>query len=145
VKLGIGVIVTLVLVYLIAWAVPFEPADARPGARLAGSAMEGDPVPWEGRRLILVETRPWYGIRHSITTTAWWHDGELHVPCGDCAAKRWPHNVANDPRVRLKIDDAIYERRAVRITDEAEHHAVLGEPMAGHRPEGVWIFRMERI
>ena len=52
--------------------------------------------------------------------------------------------MARNPDVRLKVGPQIYERRAVRITDEAERRrafaALTDQPMPPER----WLFRMDR-
>ena len=96
-----------------------------------------------GRKQILVETATWYGIPHSVTTTSWVDGGALYVPCNTCATKRWPKNVARNPDVRLKIDGEVYERRAVRITDDEERQRLLRVLGATETPPHRWVFRMD--
>ena len=140
------VVAVLVAAYLVALA-PYEPDKRRPGTRLGGPLAADQDTDWSfrtpGRMQIFVETSTWYGIPHSVTTTSWIVDGELYVPCNACATKRWPKNVARSPDVRLKVDGEIYERRAVRITDETEQQRVFGALGAGAARPGRWVFRME--
>lgn len=77
-----------------------------------------------------------------MTTTSWVADGHFYVPCARCDGKRWPRNVAGDNRVRLKIDGALYERRAVRIVDPEERARILGAVGRGGR-DAMAVFRME--
>jgi hypothetical protein len=89
-------------------------------------------------------------------------DGQAYIPCGIVKVgpfvflgqafwKRWPYQVAGDPRVILRSDGKLYERRAVRITDpelhrtlvsllSAKYHLDLAEPPD---PETAWFFRLE--
>jgi hypothetical protein len=136
----------LFAVYVVAIFVPIEPAERRPGGRLGGDLAEGQDSDLsfvQGRKQILVETRTWYLIPHSVTTTSWASQGEFYVPCGDCDSKRWPKNVQRDPRVRLKVDGKLYQRTAVRITDATERRRLLSVPGSGSLPEGVAVFRMD--
>ncbi len=113
----------LLILYAAAIFVPFEPEGRRPGTRVNGEVAEVQDTDWSflrGRNLIFVETRTWYLVPHSVTTTSWVVDETLYVPCARCESKRWPKNVQRDPRVRLKISDQLYERRAILITDAAE-------------------------
>ena len=142
-KKGVAALGALVvLLYIVAIFFPIEPVERRPGTRLGGEvAPVGSEVETNGQ--ILVETRTWYLVRHSVTTTSWTRDGEIYVPCRACAGKRWPKNVAADPRVRLKIDGKLYDRIAVRVTDESEVRRLFrieaGEPLPDR-----WVFRMEK-
>jgi hypothetical protein len=49
------------------------------------------------------------------------HAGKAYIPCGYMTTwwgriwKRWPHEAAKDPRILLRVDGKIYERRLVRI------------------------------
>lgn len=141
------VVAVLVAAYLVALLVPYEPDERRPGTRLGGPLAAEQDTDWSfrspGRMQIFVETATWYGIPHSVTTTSWIVDGDLYVPCNACATKRWPKNVARDADVRLKVGGQIYERRAVRITDEAEQQRVFRALGAGADRPGRWVFRME--
>ena len=111
-----------------------DPVDRRPGLWLSGEVETAPVTDWsftEGQREIFLETRTWYGIRHSVTVVCAVHNGALYVPSiyydgGEYPdARHWHRNVARDPRVRLEIGDRLYERRAVLVTDPAEWSAVL--------------------
>ena len=135
----IGLLITL---YIAVIFVPFEPDERRPGTRLGGDLAHVQDTDWsclQGRTQIFVETRTWYLIPHSVTTTSWVADGAFYVPCGSCDSKRWPKNVERDPRVRLKINESIYERKAIRITDPEERRRLMRIRL----PEGVALYRMD--
>ncbi len=120
-----------------------DPEERRPGTRLSGDLADSQDTDWafvEGRTRAWIQTRTPYLVPHSITVSAWADDGVLYVGCRDCDTKNWPKHVARDDRVRLKIGEAIYERRAVRITDASEREAILGAAAA--RP-GLAVFRMD--
>ena len=57
----------------------------------------------------------------SRTTWILDHAGKAYIPCGYMTTwwgriwKRWPHEAAADPRILLRIDGKLYERRLVRI------------------------------
>jgi hypothetical protein len=59
----------------------------------------------------------------SRTTWILDHEGKAYIPCGYMTTwwgrlwKRWPHEAAKDPRILLRIDGKLYERRLVRIED----------------------------
>ena len=137
------VVAVLVVLYAIAIVVPIDPEERRPGTSLSGDLAVDQNTDWgfvEGRTRAWVETHTRHLVPHSITVSAWADDGKLYVGCRDCDTKVWPRNVARDNRVRVKIGDAIYKRRAIRITDPDERAAVLGP--AADRP-GLAVFRMD--
>ena len=111
-----------------------DPKDRRPGLWLSGEVETAPVTDWsftDSEPQIFLETRTWYGLRHSVTVVCAAHNGALYVPSlyyggGEFPEKRhWHRNVARDPRVRLQIGDRLYERRAVLVTDPAEWNAVL--------------------
>jgi hypothetical protein len=84
----------------------------------------------------------------SVTTWFLVVDGALYVPSADAASKTWPGQVVADPRVRVRIDGAIYELAATRVDDPA-----LGKRLSeavrakygfgdGERVEGAWAFAL---
>ena len=111
-----------------------EPQDRRPGLWLSGELVEAPVTDWsftDEIQEIFVETRTWYGFRHSVTTVCVAHRGTLYVPSvyfegGEFPdARFWNRNVVRDPRVRLKIAKRIFERKAVVVEDPAERSEVL--------------------
>ena len=59
----------------------------------------------------------------SRTTWILDHEGRAYIPCGYMTTwwgrlwKQWPHEVAKDPRIVLRIGGKLYERRLVRIEE----------------------------
>jgi hypothetical protein len=59
----------------------------------------------------------------SRTTWILYHEGKAYIPCGYMTTwwgklwKQWPLEAEKDPRVVLRIGDALYERRLVRIRE----------------------------
>ena len=142
-RIAIAVAVLVVVLYVIAIVLPVDPVERRPGTSLSGDLAVDQDTDWEfveGRSRAWVETRTRYLVPHSITVSAWADNGALYVGCRVCDTKIWPRNVARDDRVRVKIGDSIYKRRAIRITDPNERAAVLGR--AADRP-GLAVFRMD--
>lgn len=144
---GFVVAVLLVLAgsYALARFVPVEPLDRRPGLGLiapAGSPGDGGLEAVGGMQEIHLETRPWYGIPHSVTTVLWRDGDELFVPCKSCDQKRWPKSVAADPDVRLKVNGRLYAMRAEKIADDAERRRVLSVFGGPDAPQDVWAYRM---
>jgi len=124
-----------------------------PGGRLSGPLAADQDPDWsftDAVETIQVEVDPRDPL--SVTTWVFTHRGELYVAADFFNPwKRWPHLALEDPRVRLRIEGEIYERRAVRVTDPAlieELRRAIGEKYDVD-PEGlaarvdVWFFRMD--
>ena len=58
---------------------------------------------------IFVETRTWYGVRHSTTIWCAELDGRLYIGSYDDDEKYWEKNVARNPEARLQIQGRIYD------------------------------------
>ena len=69
----------------------------------------------------------------SRTTWILDHEGKAYIPCGYMTTwwgriwKKWPFEAEKDPRIILRIGDALYERRLVRIRDGAVVAPLLAE------------------
>jgi hypothetical protein len=90
-----------------------------PGGELTGSVK---PIPqnWkfsDAIDTVQLETRP--GDPYSVNIWGVGLGEAFYVAAGD-AESRWASFIAEDPRVRLKLNDDLYELNAVRVTDEAE-------------------------
>jgi hypothetical protein len=119
---------------MLAFGLACEPDGHRPGLWLRGEPVHTPIADWSFSTAfpeIAVETRTWYLLPHSVTTASAVSDGHLYVPSvyGSSApypeARFWNRNVARDPRVRVKVGDRVYDRRAVLVTDPAEREAAL--------------------
>ena len=130
-KVLIVIAILLIVVYVLALLVPINPDEQRPGTRLSGELVEADVTDWSSiiqpRQKVYVQTNTWYGVPHSVTTVSFSIDGALYIPCGWCATKRWPKNVAADPAVVVKVGDNLYPRKAVEVTDRAFIDKVFGQ------------------
>ena len=103
------------------------PYGRRPGFRVFGETVRDPVSDWsftDSHSTIAVETRTWYLVPHSVTTVVFHHAGGLYVPSRNPRGKRWVSNLARDPRVRLRIGERIYERRAVRVSEAATIEAL---------------------
>ena len=75
-------------------------------------------------------------------------DGAPHIFAGDNRAA-WVENIAGNPNVRLKINEEIFELRAIRVTDAAvfETYAQAWKLKYGNRPRNervdeTYLFRL---
>jgi hypothetical protein len=72
----------------------------------------------------------------------------VYVPSALAPKKKWPAQVVADPRVRMRVDGKVYERRATRVTDPAQISKLLDAVSAkyhvGHGdPETTWMFQLD--
>jgi len=144
-KVLIIVVTTIALIYAVAVAVPIDPEERRPGTRLGGTLVDEINPDWsfvENRQQVYVQTNTWYLIPHSVTTISFVAGDALYIPCGWCDGKRWPENVAADPRVTVKIGENLYRRVAVKIPGEAEKRRILSVPEGEPTPDFV-LYRMD--
>ena len=94
-----------------------------PFGLLPGGALTGEtrPVPesfaYAGSEgTMQLETLP--GDPYSVNLAYTVIDGRLFINAGDTETQ-WVKNMAVDPAVRMRLDDAIYELRSERVTDAA--------------------------
>ena len=128
------------------------PVGMFPGGRLDGPDTDCAGVDW-GRFAAVreVELEVWPARPRSLTTWSVVDGGELFVP-GDFLTpwKRWPDQVLEDDRVRLRIGGRIFACRAERIADGARIDRLRAATAAKYdlAPDGraaratVWWFRI---
>ena len=134
-RIVVGALVACLVVALVALRiVGLEPKERRPGLWLTGELVTQPVTDWaftDKYQTIFVQTRSWYGLPHSVTTTATPHNGQLYLtsvyrPGAQFPRDRmWNVNIMRDPRVRLKIGDQVFDRTVALVTDPAEKDAVL--------------------
>ena len=84
---------------------------------------------------IMLETRTWYGIPHSVTISPTARGDKRYIGGSEQDfrlqkefpdSKAWWANIVRDPRVRMKIDGKIYEMTVSLIADRAEVAQIIG-------------------
>ncbi len=134
------------------------PMGPIPGSRLSGEVGPSNVDDWsfavnEGNAQL--ETRP--ADPHSVNTWFIALGPRLYVPTSmifgpkDPADRGWVAHVADDPLVRVRLAGVVYERVAVRVTDEKEYRAARSaletkyDLNPGERDPNreVWIFRLD--
>ena len=154
--LGVGALLVLTLVTLRITGLepryidPASPAFAEanrtawPGLWLTGEVAREPVANWDWvldvrhpvrGNSIMLETRTWYGIPHSVTVNLVPRGEELYVS-GSAQGSRldgefpnfksWWANVERDPRVRMKIDGKLYEMTLALVNDHAEAMQLFG-------------------
>ncbi len=149
-RLAIAALVTL------AAALACGPIGPLSGGRLGGTVHADPPADWAAAAeadTVQLETRP--DDPYSVNVWCGVLDGRLYVPTSlilgpdDPAEREWVRNVEADPRVRLRIDDDVYELRAVRVEDAGEREAARAmlmqkyEVEADEHSEMAWLYRLE--
>ena len=145
---------------------PQGPLGVVPGGPLGGELISEPLADWRFTDDVLtvaIETQgDW--INHSVTVMAAAVDRVLYIPSRQGYRKQWVQNIERDPRVRIGVDNRIYEGRASRVQDpvEAERAAraqlrkylgldfdevrpLLDAPAAGDDRIEVWFFRIESV
>jgi len=140
-KIAGAVVVIVVLVLVVLRITGFNPIGNTPGPGnypglwLSGTAVSAPVTDWSfvnQYQTDKLQTRTWYLIPHSVTTSFIVHDGQLYLTSGFRAGRRFPEdkswttNVMRDPHVRLKFGNNLYDCRLSHVTDPAERAAVLG-------------------
>jgi hypothetical protein len=131
----VGVVVACLVMALGALnIVGLDPEERRPGLWLTGELVTKPITDWsftDKYPNIFVQTRSWYGLPHSVTTTITAHNGQIYLtsvyrPGLEFPRDRlWNKNIMRDPHVRLKIGDQVFDRTVALVTDPAEKDAVL--------------------
>jgi len=158
-KVSLMVVGTLVVVSLLTLSVtglepryidPSSPAfvesgrTAWPGLWLKGEVVREAVTNWDWandisdpirKNSIMLETRTWYGIPHSVTISPTARGDKLYIGGSEQDfrlqkefpdSKAWWANIVRDPRVRMKIDGKIYEMTVSLIADRAEVAQIIG-------------------
>jgi len=103
----------------------YGPLGPFPGPELAGSVVE-EPVddwsPVDAIKVIQIETRP--EAPYSVSTWLTRIDDGIYVFAADDESP-WVRNIGEDPRVRIRIEGRIYERRAVGVAEFETKRAFL--------------------
>ena len=125
----IGVVVVfLVVALVVARAMGLNPHERVPGLWLSGKVDATPVTDWSYTDSIKtdeLQTNTWYGLPHSVTTWNIAYNGQLYLATSGAATRSWPHNVARDPHVRLKIGDKLFDCTLVVVTDPTEKEGVL--------------------
>ncbi len=128
------------------------------GGRLSGELASGPVTDWSFSDAIenaQLEVNP--SDPHSVNTWCKGLGDRLYVPTSmilgptDPTERDWVGFVEKDPQVRIRLGDTLYERRMVRVTDEAEFgearlaleakYEIAPEDRDPERT--IWIYRLD--
>jgi len=76
-------------------------------------------------REIAIQVNTPYLIPHSVTIWCAVLDSDLYVAASRPAEKHWPGWVDDDPDVRLRIGEELFDVRLQPLTDEAQVRRVM--------------------
>ncbi len=148
------------------------------GALLVGARFADGPIaiiaggPFKSGELVSAPEPDWSFVRdvrevefqlldppRSRTTWILHHEGKAYIPSGYMTSwwgrlwKQWPLEAEKDPRILLRIGDAIYERQLVRIQDGPSVAPLLAElsrkyaggsdiPVEAVTSGSLWLFEL---
>ena len=121
----VGGLVALLLVVVVILLVGARFADGpvaivAGGPFTSGELVRGEPD-WSFVRDVQEVEFQLLSPARSRTTWILYHDGKAYIPSGYMTTwwgkiwKKWPLEAEKDPRILLRIGDALYERKLVRI------------------------------
>jgi hypothetical protein len=128
-----------------------EPWGPMPGGQLSGEVAPAAPSDWsfaDEYETVQIETRP--SDPYSVNLWGAGIGKSFFVAAGDGETADWAQHLLDDPNVRLRVGDTIYELRAMRIQDEAEVARFMTallrkyefEPTEEQRRDA-WLFRLD--
>lgn len=95
----------------------YGPLGPIPGPELSGSVIEEPVEDWsflDAIKVVQIETRP--EDPYSVSTWATRIGDGIYVFASD-GESPWVRNISQDPRVRIRVEGRIYERRAVGVAN----------------------------
>ncbi len=116
-----------------------QPSDRTPGLWLSGTDTEF-PADWrftDAHDEVYVQVATPYLLPHSVTIWCAQVNGTLYVAAARPDEKNWPGWVADDPDVRLKVGDAVYDATLHHVADEAALAPVMSAYAAKYDLEGL--------
>ena len=128
-----------------------EPKGPIPGGQLSGE-VKTVPDNWSAYsevELLQLETRP--DDPYSINIWGVGLGRDYYIASGGGAESSWVDHINNNPAVRLRIENNIFELKAIHITDEDELAQVLKRykekydmEAQGEDAAQAWLFRLDR-
>lgn len=113
---------TLCVILVAALLVACEPMGPLPGRTLSGEVSD-PPQDWSGyndTEVIQLETSGPYSVNIWGVVSG----NHYYVASAGGAEARWAQRIERSPDVRLRIEDELFELRAITVTDEDELETV---------------------
>jgi hypothetical protein len=128
-----------------------EPKGPIPGGQLTGEVKTA-PDNWSAYsevELLQLETRP--DDPYSINIWGVGLGRDYYIASGGGGESNWVDHINNNPAVRLRIQNNIFELKAIRITDEEElaqeqkrYKEKNYMEAQGEEAAQAWMFRLDR-
>jgi len=142
---------TCALGALLLGALACGPLGPIPGGRLSGTLAPSAPSDWSSTdsvKEVQLETRP--SDPYSVNIWGVGIGRSFYVASGRGEESTWARNILEDPNVRLRVGETLYELRAVRVDDDQSREIFL-EALArkydwepdGEEAETAWLFRLD--
>ena len=122
--IGLRAIASIALVLVWTLLTGLGPWERTPGGKLLGEIQTRPVTDWSFVQEVpncAVETRPQFP--HSVTVNCWDLGGQLYIGCMNCAEKIWSRYLAEDPRVRVRVQETIYPVLFEQVVDGGEMNA----------------------
>jgi hypothetical protein len=126
---------------------PLELIPGVPGGPLSGEVVRDPDVDWSfARDVDPIEVQIGSSPPRSIFTGVVVYEGWLYLPVTLSPLKRWPKVVSSDPRVLVRIEGRLFERKAVPVTDPdlLEELITAGRSKYGPPFHATWAARFTR-
>ena len=134
----IGVLLALLIVSIAALVVAARFSDGplaivAGGPFKSGTVVDGPEPDWSFVHDVREVEFQLLEPARSRTTWILDYEGKAYIPSGYMTTwwgklwKQWPHEVEKDPRIVLRIGDKLYERKLVRVQDDAVVAPLLAE------------------
>ena len=128
-----------------------EPMGPIPGGQLSGE-VKVIPDDWSAYsevELLQLETRP--DAPYSLNIWGVGLGSDYYIASGGGGESSWVDHIIDNPDVRLRIENNIFELKAVRVMDEEELAQVLKRykekydmEAQGEDAAQAWLFRLDR-
>ncbi|MDJ0788561.1 MAG: hypothetical protein QNK05_17275 [Myxococcota bacterium] len=122
---------TLLLALLLTGCITDGPAGPIPGGTFSGELETGPEPDWSfATDLDSVDIQIFSSRPRTVRTGIVVHEGVPYLPVTWSPLKRWQWVVREEPRILLRADGRLFERRAVPIDDEAERLELVAKGQA---------------
>lgn len=131
--LGYLGIISVFLVFGLLRLVGVSPQDQRPGFWLKGELATYPVSDWSFTnevKEIYVQTNTQYFIPHSVTTYSAVYNDHFYLMSAYYGGgsfpntRSWNRNIVRDPRVRLKIDDRLFDQQVTYVDEPSIRQSV---------------------
>lgn len=139
-------IITILILILLASCEPMGPL---PGGQLSGT-LEPFPMDWSSSGdvdILQIETR--LNSPYSINIWAVDTGNSIYIASGSGPQTEWVDHLKEDPNLRLRIEDKIYELIAIKVTDMTELDEVHARYVEKYdyqsdvNPQDAWVYRLD--